>query len=122
MIPSAKIVGAELGRTVAGEINPNNTAAMVREYIMPRENLSKAAAMVPSVQEMLKDHGVNISMWVPVIAEDMKRVSVVYVAPDTKTLGKVTDEVGMTDEFHEMPVEAVKLVTLDRKFEIVLVN
>lgn len=122
LTPSAQIVGPELGRTVAGEINPNNTAAMVREYIMPRENLSKAAAMVPSVQEMLKDHGVNVSLWVPVIAEDMKRVSVVYGAPDTKTLGKATDEVGITDEFQEMLVEAAKLGTLDRAFGMVQIN
>ena len=122
LTPCAQIIGNELGRTVAGEINLNNTAALVREYIMPRENLSKAAAMVPSVQEMLKDHGVNISMWVPVIAEDMKRASVVYGAPDTKTLGKATDEVGMTDEFQEILVEAVKLGNLDHKFGMVQIN
>ena len=69
LTPSAQIVGPELGRTVAGEINPNNTAALVREYIMPRENVSKAAAMVPSVQEMIKDNSVNISMWVSISAE-----------------------------------------------------
>ena len=70
----------------------------------------------------LKDHGVNVSMWVPVIAEDMKRVSVVYGAPDTKTLGKATDEVGITDEFQEMLVEAAKLGTLDRAFGMVQIN
>ena len=89
---------------------------------MPRENLSKAAAMVPGIQKMINDHGINITMWVPVIAEDMKRVLVVYSAPDMKTLGKGTDEVGMTDEFQAMLVEASKLGTLDRAFGMVNVN
>ena len=35
------------------------------------------------------------------------------VRPDTKTLGKATDEVGITDEFQEMLVEAAKLGTLE---------
>ena len=52
----------------------------------------------------------------------MKRVLVVYGAPNTKTLGKVNNEVGKTDEFQEMRIEAVKLGTLDRKFEKVLIN
>ena len=68
---------------------------------------------------MLKGHDVNITMWVPVIAEDMKRVLVVYAAPDMKTLGKGTDEVGMTEKFQKMLVDASKLGTLDRSFGMV---
>ena len=122
LTPSAQVTGPELARTIAGDVNPDHTTAIVREYVMPRENLSKAAAMVPGIQKMINDHGINITMWVPVIAEDMKRVLVVYSAPDMKTLGKGNDEVGMTDEFQEMLVEASKLGTLDRAFGMVNVN
>ena len=85
LTPSAHVTGPELARILAGEPIPNDTAAMVREYVIPRENLSTAADMVPGIQEMLKGHDVNITMWVPVIAEDMKRLLVVYSAPDLKT-------------------------------------
>ena len=119
LTPSAHVTGPELARILAGVPNPNNTAAMVREYVMPRENLSKAADMVPGIQDMLKGHDVNITMWVPVIAEDMKRVLVVYAAPDMKTLGIGTDEVGMTEKFQKMLVDASKLGTLDRSFGMV---
>ena len=122
LTPSAHITGPELARTIAGDVNPDHVTTMVREYIMPRENLSKAAAMVPGIQKMLNDHGINITMWVPVIAEDMKRVLAVYSATDMKTLGKGIDEVGMTDEFQAMLVEASKLGTLDRAFGMVNIN
>ena len=122
LTPSAHVKGPELARILAGEPNPNDTAAMVREYVIPRENLSKAADMVPGIQEMLKGHDVNITMWVPVIAEDMKRLLVVYSAPDLKTLGKGTDEVGMTEKFQKMLVEASKLGTLDRSFGMVQID
>ncbi len=122
LTPSAHVTGPELARILTGEPDANDTAAMVREYVIPRENLNKAADMVPGIQEMLKGHNVNITMWVPVIAEDMKRLLVVYSAPDLKTLGKGTDEVGMTEKFQKMLVEASKLGTLDRSFGMVQVN
>ena len=35
--------------------------------------------MVPGIQDMLKGHDAqNITMWVPVIAEDMKRFSCIF--------------------------------------------
>ena len=122
LTPSAHVKGPELARILAGEPDPNDTAAMVREYVIPRGNLSKAADMVPGIQEMLEGHKVNITMWVPVIAEEMQRILVVYSAQDLKTLGKGTDEVGMTEKFQKMLVEASKLGTLDRSFGMVQVD
>jgi len=117
--PSADVVGPELARCVAGEPNPDNLAAMVREYIMPRENLAEAISMVSGVQDMLSDHSMNVSMWSPVIAQDMKRLLVVYSAPDMPTLGKGVDEVGLSKEFQEMLVKASSLGTLDRAWGMV---
>jgi hypothetical protein len=70
--------------------------------------------MVSTVPAMLTGHDVNITMWAPVIAEDMKRAQVVYSAPDMVVLGKAIDEVGMSTEFQEMLVKASNLGTLDR--------
>ena len=70
--------------------------------------------MVANLQNLPTDHGVNVTMWVPVIAEDMKRVWAIYSGATPSSLGKSIDEVGMTKEFQEMLVEASKLGTLDK--------
>ena len=59
LTPSAHITGPELARTIAGDVNPSHTTVMVRKYVMPRENLGKAAAMVPGIQKMVSDYGIN---------------------------------------------------------------
>ena len=41
---------------------------------MDRSNRSDAINMVANVQKLLTDHGVNVTRWVPVIADDMKRL------------------------------------------------
>mgnify|MGYP001161077029 FL=1 len=112
--PAADMTGPELARVVAGEGNPDHNAAMVREYILPRKNLAEAAALVSTVPDMLAGHDVTVTMWAPVIAEDMKRAQVVYSAPDMVVIGKAIDEVGMSTEFQEMLVKASNLGTLDR--------
>jgi hypothetical protein len=75
--------------------------------------------MVSGVQDMLSDHHMNVSLWSPVIAEDMKRLLVVYSAPDMLALGKGVDEVGLSKEFQEMLVKASSLGTLDRAWGMV---
>ena len=78
--------------------------------------------MVPNIQKMVSDHGIDITMSVLVIAEDMQRLLAVYSAPDMKTFGKGTHEVRMTHELPAMLVEASKLGTLNRAFCMVNVN
>jgi hypothetical protein len=65
---------------------------------------------------MISSHNVNVTMWVPILAEEMQRSMAVYSAPDLRTLGKGIDEVGMTEEFQKMLEQASKLGTLDRAF------
>ena len=69
--------------------------------------------MVPDIQEMAKDHDLNVTMWALIIADDMQRVSVVYSASDMPTLGKSVDEVDLFQDFQEMLVE-LQRGTLDR--------
>ena len=61
--------------------------------------------MVPDIQEMAKDHDLNVTMWALIIADDMQRVSAVYSALDMPTLGKSFDEVGLFQEFQQMLVK-----------------
>ena len=65
---------------------------------------------------MVSTHNVNVSMWVPILAEEMQRSMAVYSAPDLRTLGRGIDEVGMTEEFQKMLEKASQLGTLDRAF------
>ena len=117
--PAADMDGPNVSRLVAGEAIPTNQALMVREYVMPRENMAEAISMVPEIQKMAKDHHTNVTMWAPVITDDMKRVMVVYSAPDMPTLGKSIDEVGMSQEFQELLIKASQLGTLDRAWGMV---
>ena len=61
--------------------------------------------MVPDIQEMAKDHDLNVTMWVLITADDMQRLFAFYSASDVPTLGKSVDEVGLFQEFQEMLVE-----------------
>ena len=119
LVPAGDIVGPNVVRLVAGEVKAENNAFMVREYIMDRSNWNDAINMVANVQKLLTDHGVNVTMWVPVIADDMKRVWAIYSGATPSSLGKSIDEVGMTKEFQEMLVEASKLGTLDKAWGMV---
>ena len=114
--PSAEVVGPDLARLVAGTPNPANQAMMVREYVIGRENLQAAVAMVPDLQKMTAAANVNTTMWAPVIGSEMNRISVVYSAADLMALGNGVDEVGMSEAFQALVTEAAKLGTLDRSF------
>ena len=78
--------------------------------------------MVANLQNLPTDHGVNVKMWVPVIAEDMKRVWAIYSGATPASLGKSIDEVEMTKEFQEMLVEESKLGTLDKAWGMVCIR
>ena len=113
--PSAEVVGPELFRRIAGEDGADdNEASMVHEYVLPRENIASAVALLPEAQKMLSGHGVNVTMWAPVIAADMQRFYIVYSGRDITALGKAVDEVGVSKEFQDMLVKASQLGTLDR--------
>ena len=117
MNPAAEIVGPELFRRVAGDDGKDEyESTMVREYALPRENLSNAIAMVPNIETMFSEHDVTVSMWSPVIAEDMQRIYVAYSGVDIVAIGKAVDQVGLSKEFQAMLVDASKLGTLDRSW------
>ena len=119
LVPAGDIVGPNVVRLAAGEVKAENNASMVREYTMQRTNWNDAINMVASVQKLLTDHDVNVTMWVPVIADDMKRVWAIYSGAIPSSLGKSIDEVGMTNEFQEMLVKASKLGTLDKAWGMI---
>ena len=116
LIPAGDINGPNIARLMAGEPKQENKAFMVREYVMDRSNWGEATKLVSEIQKMLVDHNVTVTMWVPILAEEMQRSMAVYSAPDLKTLGKGIDEVGMTEEFQKMLAKASTLGTLDRAF------
>lgn len=118
--PSANVVGPDVGRLIAGVPEPGNTAMLVREYVMPRENMQAAAAMVPDLQKLTSSQNVNTTMWAPVVAAEMDRVAVVYSAADLMALGEGVDGVGMSEEFQAMVSEAAKLGTLSRAWNMVV--
>ena len=89
---------------------------------MDRSNWKDAINIVANLQNLPTDHGVNVTMWVPVIAEDMKRVWAIYSGSTPASLGKSNDEVRMTKEFQEILVETSKLGTLDKAWGMVCIR
>ena len=68
---------------------------------------------LPNIQTMFGEHDLNVSMWSPVIAENMQRIYVGYSGVDIVAIGKAVDQVGLSKEFQAMLVDASKLGTLD---------
>ena len=89
---------------------------MVREYTLPRKNLSNAIAMVPNIETMFSKYDVTVSMWSPVIAEDMQKIYIAQFGVEIVAIGKAVDQVGLCKEFQAMLVDASKLGTLDRSW------
>lgn len=78
LVSADEIIGPDVVRLAEGEVKAENNSFMVHEYIMERSNWNDAMNIVANVQKLLNDHGVNVTKWVPVIADDMKRVWAIY--------------------------------------------
>ena len=65
LVPAGDMVGPNVVRLAAGEVKSDNNAFMVREYIMDRSNWNDAINIVANVQKLLTDHGLNVTIWVP---------------------------------------------------------
>ena len=78
LVSAGEIIGPTVVRLAAGEVKDENNAFMVREYINERSNWNDAMNIVANVQKLLNDHGVNVTKWVPVIADEVKRVWAIY--------------------------------------------
>ena len=112
--PSGEMVGPEVYRTVYGDLAPDYPVVMQREYSVPRENLGEALAILPDIEKLGKDHDYKLAAVVPVIADDLGRMVVLYYYKTLEELGIAIDEIGMSEEFQKIVLKANALGTLTK--------
>ena len=79
---------------------------------MPRKHVPLAVDLVDEMANTYSDDTVNIMATVPVIAENMDRLSVFYGFADLAGLGEGIDRIGMSEEFQKFVMRGNELGTL----------
>ena len=72
--------------------------------------------MVSNIQTMFGAYYMNVSMWFPVIAEDMQRIYVAYSGYNIVVIGMAVDQVGLSKDFLATLVDVSKLGTPNRSW------
>ena len=79
---------------------------------MPRENLGEALAILPDIEKLGKDHNYKLAAVIPVMADDLGRMVVLYYHKTLEELGITIDQIGMSEEFQKILLKANTLGTL----------
>jgi hypothetical protein len=112
--PAGEVVGPDVYRTVFGDVAPDYSVIMQREYRVPRENLQNALSLLPEIEELGKSHDYKMMAVVPVIADDLGRLIVAYYSRTMEDLGRTIDEVGMSEQFQKIVAKANTFGTLEK--------
>jgi hypothetical protein len=112
--PAGEVVGPDVYRTVFGDVAPDYSVIMQREYRVPRENLQNALSLLPEIEELGKSHDYKMMAVVPVIADDLGRLIVAYYSRTMEDLGRTIDEVGMSEQFQKIVTKANTFGTLEK--------
>jgi hypothetical protein len=112
--PAGEVVGPDVYRTVFGDVAPDYSVIMQREYRVPRENLQNALSLLPEIEELGKSHDYKMMAVVPVIADDLGRMIVAYYSRTMEDLGRTIDEVGMSEQFQKIVTKANTFGTLEK--------
>ena len=112
--PGGELIGPEVYRTVYGDVAPGYPIVMQREYQISRENLPDALGLLPEIEKLGKGHDFKLTAVVPVIADDLGRMAVLYYYKTMVELGVSIDEVGMSEKFQKIVSKANTLGTLTK--------
>jgi len=112
--PGGEMIGPEVYRTVYGDLAPDYPVVMQREYSVPRENLVDALGLLPDIEKLGKDHDYKLAAVIPVIADDLGRMAVLYYYKTLEELGAAIDQIGMSEEFQKIVAKANTLGTLTK--------
>ena len=112
--PAGEVVGPDVYRTVFGDVAPDYSVIMQREYKVLRENLQNALSLLPEIEELGKSHDYKMMAVVPVIADDLGRLIVAYYSRTMEDLGRTIDEVGMSEQFQKIVTKANTFGTLEK--------
>ena len=112
--PGGELTGPEVYRTVYGDVAADYPIVMQREYHISRENLPEALSLLPEIEKLGKDHDYKLTAVVPVIADDLGRMAVLYYYKTMEELGLSIDQIGMSEQFQKIVAKASTLGTLSK--------
>ena len=100
------MIGPEVYITVYGNLAPNYPVVMQREYSVPRGNLGEELAILLDIEKFGEDHDYKLAAVVPVIADDLGRIVVLYYYKTLEELGIAIDQIGVSEEFQKIVLKA----------------
>ena len=112
--PGGELTGPEVYRTVYGDVAADYPIVMQREYHISRENLAEALNLLPEIEKLGKDHDYKLTAVVPVIADDLGRMAVLYYYKTMEELGLAIDQIGMSEQFQKIVAKASEIGTLSK--------
>lgn len=105
--PGGLMMGPDVLRLAYGATN-KKPVMMVRTYQVYRSNLAASLAILPKVENLVKETGATVTGLIPMISDNMDRLHVIYGFDSTKQMGESVHSVGASDKFQKIVVEANK--------------
>ncbi len=108
------VVNRMVGRSIFGEAKwASNPVSMLRRYSISRSDVAKALSILESVKEIMDKDEVNVRAILPVLGDDMSRLSVNYQYKSLEHLGENLDRSASSAEMQGLIAKANEFSTLE---------
>ena len=108
------VVNRMVGRSIFGEAKwASNPVSMLRRYSISRSDVAKALSILEGVKEIMDKDEVNVRAILPVLGDDMSRLSVNYQYKSLEHLGENLDRSASSAEMQGLIAKANEFSTLE---------
>ena len=108
------VVNRMVGRSIFGEAKwASNPVSMLRRYSISRSDVAKALAILEGVKTVMDKDEVNVRAILPVLSDNMSRISVAYQFRSLEHLGEVMDTSASSAEMQGLIEKANEFSTLE---------
>ena len=108
------VVNRMVGRSIFGEAKwASNPVSMLRRYSISRSDVAKALSILEGVKEIMDKDEVNVRAILPVLSDDMSRLSVNYQYKSLEHLGESLDRSASSAEMQGLIEKANEFSTLE---------
>jgi hypothetical protein len=111
--PGGEVNGPQLYRYAYGAPDSKpRPVVVIRQYHMPRKNLSKAMELAPQLDELMKPMDVGIGIGVPLLTDDHEMMGVIYRFNSMEHWGESVDQMLENESFANLINSANEFGTL----------
>ncbi len=108
------VVHRMVGRSIFGEAKwASNPVSMLRRYSISRSDVARALSILEEVKEIMDKEKVNVRAILPVLSDDMSRLSVNYQYTSLEHLGESLDRSASSTEMQDLISKANEFSTLE---------